>query len=238
MTAAPSLTFASDERPLWEAAIAWCDPQLVDELRSALADYKSFLMFGSDLESPMPNAPHQLTAFALLLGREAFVVAARRHTSALEKLEADLRTRIAAGTLLAWGVRVEPTLERHRTQLSCDWGHALRFDWPKGSVAFGSHRFVGVVCAPGPGRAALAPPAFDAEKLSGGRPSWPFAELVAIARSRQRQRPAKREAKELLATFRERHPDLTPPAEDSIKTRLAKIYRAARQSVENVKIAE
>ncbi|MBR0642925.1 hypothetical protein [Plastoroseomonas hellenica] len=236
MSAEPSVPTAEaapiNGLPLWEAAARYCAKRLVKEHQAAFDNYRSFLIGGSELELPRMRGPGNLTLMSLLVSREVFVAAARRHSRALADLETDFRRHIAAGTVSVWGVQVEPTLDRHRTRLSWDWGDALEFDWENNAVVFGKHRFASISCAIGPGRSALAPASAAVAKRSPGRPTWPIAELIEIARGRQRQRPAQVEARELLAIFRKRHPDLTPPAEDSIKIKLGKIYRAAKQAGE------
>lgn len=214
---------------LAEAATRCCTPRLVREHQDAFDCFRSFLIGGAQVEWPNTQAVRQQALLNLMLGREAFASAVEWNGRALRALEQDFRRRISAGTVLVWGVQVEPALHRHRIPLASDWGDALVFAWENNAVVFGKYRFASVICAVGPGPKPLVPALPAAPKRPTGRPIWPMAEFIDIARGRQRQSPNQREAGELLAIFRKRHPDLTPPAEHSIKIRLGMIYRAAKQ---------
>jgi len=106
----------------------------------------------------------------------------------------------------------------------------MQFDWRKGVIRVGSVLFDDVT---GLAKAATPQPKPETSDTPGprGRPPFPMADMVAIARTRLgvREGSNKREADALLQEFRQLHPRVKPPTVRTIEDHVAKVYAAAAE---------
>lgn len=218
-------------RPLWEAALAWCDATLVSNLFAALDAMQRVTaptkITGNALSPKIAGRDGGaiLVMIALFSRMDAWEAATKAQAKAAKAVDADFRHRIANGELLVWGVREQPKLERHFTHISRVWAHGLKIDWEGNSASFGAQTFVALTCEKAT-NAAPDDPRREKAPSKRGRKGFPIDRFVEIARSRSRSSNAKREADLLLAEYRKKYSE-KPPAHSMIQRNMEEIYNKA-----------
>ncbi len=233
--------------PLWEAALAWCDPALVRELLEAQFEYAQEFQL-KPRDNPFPTVFERNLAAQLRVAEIAGVGQGSRGASAGRRLRAahvvaeDFRRRIGAGEITLTGLRTKPQLEAVRSAVPPLWAKLLVFDWTKGSLRAADAEFVevtgergasfrrGTIDPGGPAPARTRPAASEPRVAAKtGRPRFPLGAMAAIAVGRlgKRRSSSKAEAAELLRVFGERFPDRQPPAHRTVCDHLKEIYAQA-----------
>jgi hypothetical protein len=125
--------------PLWEAALAWCDPLLTRNLVNARAEYVEILG-GKVRESPFPMAVdsgfivQMVTASAVGVGIGPAKAAGANWMHCAGRVKEDLRKRIASGEITLTGLQTKPRLKSARSVVPSAWAELLTFDWSTNSV--------------------------------------------------------------------------------------------------------
>jgi hypothetical protein len=124
----------AEELPLWEAALAWCDPTLAQELLDANAAYYAARSQPCSRNPFRTKKEFTIIRNMALVGSPALAPSQRRD-AAVTKVEVDLRQRIAARQVVLTGLRVEPELSHTRTALSREWANHMEFGWEDSTVS-------------------------------------------------------------------------------------------------------
>ncbi|MGK7871196.1 hypothetical protein [Falsiroseomonas sp. E2-1-a20] len=213
--------------PLREAALAWCTPQLVADLRAAHAEFAAASGRRVALHPFLTEKDAAYVRFIVLGSGGPAVPAYRKWLAAALQLEADFRQRVASGEIELEGLQVAPMLGLKRQRLQVDWAHHLTFNWLKDEV-FVKHTCFDKVTAT---RCVAGGDVWGAARTKGphGRPRFPLQQMVAIARSDLgRRHPNRtREAERLCKLFRECHPGQHVPAVSTTLKRIRQIYERA-----------
>jgi hypothetical protein len=121
---------APEELPLWEAALAWCDPVLVQALMDARSEYGR--MSGAaprDNPFPMPFEQGQIATLVVthLVGVATGPEkpAATNWLATARAVTEQFRSRIAAGEITLTGLQTKPHLERKRSVVPPSLGRAV-----------------------------------------------------------------------------------------------------------------
>jgi hypothetical protein len=128
-----------DGLPLWKAAVAWCDPTLVDSLLTARAEYVQVLG-GNARENPFPTAfDNGFIAQMAIAAASGIDMGPRKAAGAnwmycVGKVTKDLRERIVTGEITLTGLQTKPRLKSARSVVPSAWAELLTFDWSKNSV--------------------------------------------------------------------------------------------------------
>lgn len=152
---------APGQLPLYEAALAWCDRALVQELRSARADYAAVFKLQPS-GNPFPTRFEEGAAAQFFVASHAGVPcgdetgAALRRLRAARAVEDDFRRRFASGEVALAGLRVKPQLDPARTLVPTAWAGLLVFDWRKSALRAADTEFVDVVAERWQGGASVA----------------------------------------------------------------------------------
>jgi hypothetical protein len=239
----------TEELPLWKAALAWCDPALVRDLRDAFTEYTQAYGF-RPRENPFPSRFELNASADLLLAEMAGAIQPATSApdiqwrGAAHAVTQDFRRRLAAGEVELDGLRVKPQLEMSRSHIPPAWSELIELEWAKETIRAWDTEFVQVRGRRGstPRAQAAEPQAFVAPRRRSptrakGRPPFPIDKLVRIAAERHEARKPtnKEDATELLKIFRERHPNIQPPAHRTVSDHVAEIYTKAAEAERPVK---
>lgn len=141
----------AEELPLWEAALAWCDEDLVETLRSSHATYRTAARIGES-KNPFPTETDcKCDRFFALADENVTIEESIKRKAAAKNVERNFCERIKEGKIALLGLRSKPDLAEARTQIPRDWVFLLKFDWENSMVSAEAVTFVGVtgraVCA-------------------------------------------------------------------------------------------
>ena len=226
------------ELPLWNAALAWCEPSLVQELLDALPGHIQAFGFKPE-DNPFPS--HAVRSYAASWSLAKIVGAgpdpegatAFRRLQAAHLVAEDFRNRFEAGEIILDGLQVKPQLNTMRSAVPQAWASLLKFDWNNSSLWAADARFIQVTGRRRQVSEAGAAGPRDGKLRHGrqrssarGRPPFPMAAMVAIATERRglRKPNKKQETTELLKAFHERFPNEKPPTHRTVYDHVNEIY--------------
>ncbi len=236
------------ELSLREALEQWCDPALVERVRSEerqLSEYE--LNQTSRIQLTPLSERRQPTGTSWMVETDLTNWLAAWHA-----LENDLRKRIGAGQFYVWGVQAKPLRLTRPELIPPAWAADMKFDFAVGAITVDEYRYTAIVCSLDPplaeqaaevvavaqAAAEAAPAPSDAPQGTlrepsgrrGGRPGFPLQEMAAIARQRGRREPTnKSEARTLLTEFVQRFPERQPPSHRTVIGHVPKIYSEAKR---------
>jgi hypothetical protein len=145
----PSSQTPPDEQPAWIAALTYCDPGLVAELREAWADYCCQSRMPEDDNPFVRSGEVAVLGLGLMLHGQPHWQAVVRHSTAVTILHRDFLRLIGSGRLTVSGVKDRPEISGERTDFPATWASALKIDWQNNSARFGrEHGFIGLLCRP------------------------------------------------------------------------------------------
>lgn len=214
--------------PLTRAMLTYCDDALVDHYETAdMADRLAAEIRADRLHPDRWRRYAGVSMFDIDRVERPWKA---RLEPAKEQLLADFRARIASSAIELTGLQIEPLLAGERRPLSAAWAERMHFDLHQQSVRVEGYVFVDVVAKAMPPRLGVpGEVASGKTKASRGRPRFPMAKMIAIARDDPdlNKGPKKRRANYLVSEFTRLHPSSDRPAYRTILDHANKIYAAA-----------
>jgi hypothetical protein len=199
---------------LTDALREWCSQDRVAALRAADTEWRQAI-------APSHGEMAQIRA---------------RYDSALAALLDDLRRRLESGEILLRGVQTAPVRQAAPSSIPGSWAVDMVFGTKDSTIECGQYRWIAVRAArPDTAGSMIRQPAAENKAESpertgsGGRPTFPIEDMVAIVREGRRKRLTnnKSEADALLAAFALAYPGVRAPAHRTVVDHVAEIYRTA-----------